>query len=234
MKKDQVVNCYIDGAARGNPGKAGWGAVLFFPDGKVIELGGANTHATNNQMELTAAIEALSFMNNQNISSSIVLRTDSTYVLRGITAWVFGWQKNGWRTSTDEPVANENLWRKLVELSGKNISWEKVKGHDGAFGNEMADTIATDFADNGKRDLFSGEKNDYENKFKDFVSLKKPIPKKSSSKKAYSYVSSVDGIVNVDSSWDECKRRVEGKKGARYKKVFSKTEESDLVALWKK
>ncbi len=243
MKKTiEEIHIYIDGAARGNPGPAGWGAVLFSSEGKVIELGGASLHATNNQMELKAALEALKFCSEKNPGAMIHMHTDSTYVLKGITGWVFAWEKNGWKTKTGEPVSNRDLWEALLPLVyayGKTntLVWEKVSGHAGDFGNEMADTIATSFADGENRLLYRGDKDQYEKLFSEGAAKKpkKPATSKSSksSAKAYSYVSLVNGIIAVDKTWGDCERRVKGKKSTRYKKVFSSTEESALIKSWK-
>lgn len=239
------VHIYIDGAARGNPGPAGWGAVLFFSDDKIIELGGASKHATNNQMELTAALEALRFCSAKNPSLVVHMHTDSTYVLKGITGWVFAWEKNGWKTKTGNPVSNRDLWEALLPLVymyGKTntLVWEKVSGHAGDFGNEMADTIATSFADGEMRSLYRGGKSEYEELFSESAKNKpqKKLNKSTSSKtkssaKAYSYISQVNGIIATDKTWAECERRVKGKRGVRYKKVFSKAEEESLIKSWK-
>jgi len=133
------VVIYPDGACSGNPGPGGWGVVLRW-NGTVRELHGADPQTTNNRMELTAAIQALEALNRP---SQVRLYTDSTYVLNGITKWVAGWQRNGWRTAAKKPVKNEDLWRQLVKaMEGHEISWLWVKGHAGDEGNERADALA--------------------------------------------------------------------------------------------
>ena len=133
------VVIYTDGACSGNPGPGGWGVVLRW-NGTVRELHGADPQTTNNRMELTAAIQALEALNRP---SQVRLYTDSTYVLNGITKWVAGWQRNGWRTAAKKPVKNEDLWRQLVKaMEGHEISWLWVKGHAGDEGNERADALA--------------------------------------------------------------------------------------------
>lgn len=146
MEKARTI-IYTDGAARGNPGKAGWGAILI--DGKkVFEIGGASKHATNNQMELTGPIEALKHIKKTEKNVSIEIFSDSKYVILGITEWIFNWQKNNWRNAAKKTVLNKELWEELYELSKLfKIKWIYVEGHCGHKWNERADEIATNFAD---------------------------------------------------------------------------------------
>ena len=133
------VVIYTDGACSGNPGPGGWGVVLRW-NGTQKELHGGEPETTNNRMELTAAIQALEALNRP---SRVQLHTDSTYLLNGITKWIAGWQRNGWRTSARKPVKNEDLWRRLIEaMNGHEVSWLWVKGHAGEEGNERADALA--------------------------------------------------------------------------------------------
>ena len=133
------VVIYTDGACSRNPGPGGWGVVLRW-NGTQKELHGGEPETTNNRMELTAAIQALEALNRP---SRVRLHTDSTYLLDGITKWIAGWQRNGWRTSAKKPVKNEDLWRRLVEaMNGHEVSWLWVKGHAGDEGNERADALA--------------------------------------------------------------------------------------------
>jgi ribonuclease HI len=133
------VVIYTDGACSRNPGPGGWGVVLRW-NGTVKELHGSDPLTTNNRMELMAAIQALEALSRP---SRVLLYTDSTYLLNGITKWVAGWQRNGWRTSARKPVKNEDLWRRLVAaMNGHEVSWLWVKGHAGDEGNERADALA--------------------------------------------------------------------------------------------
>ena len=135
----KTINVYTDGACKGNPGRGGWGAVLEF-DGKEREMYGGEPATTNNRMELTAVIEALSALTRP---CRVVLHTDSQYVQKGITEWITGWKARGWKTAAKEPVKNEDLWRKLDEVvRGHEIRWVWVKGHAGHDGNERADALA--------------------------------------------------------------------------------------------
>ena len=144
---------YTDGAARGNPGKAGWGVVIILGD-KVVEIGGASKHATNNQMELIAPIKALKYLKNKKINASLEIFLDSKYVVLGITEWIFNWQKKNWKNAAKKPVLNKELWQELYKLSQQfKIKWIYVEGHNGDKYNERADEIATSFADSNRIEL---------------------------------------------------------------------------------
>jgi ribonuclease HI len=135
---------YTDGACSGNPGPGGWGALLIAKDGnKVIrtrELSGGEPDTTNNRMELLAAINALEALERP---STLTVITDSAYVKGGITQWLFGWKKNGWKTASRAPVKNEDLWRRLDEAQKRHqVTWTWVKGHAGHPENEKADELA--------------------------------------------------------------------------------------------
>jgi ribonuclease HI len=135
-----VVEIYTDGACSGNPGPGGWGAVLTYA-GREMELhGGEATPTTNNRMELMAAIRALESLTRPSV---VNLHTDSTYLRSGITSWLAGWKRNGWRTSSKQAVKNEDLWRRLDDAASKHeVNWLWVKGHAGNPGNERADALA--------------------------------------------------------------------------------------------
>ena len=138
------VILFTDGACRGNPGPGGWGAYLEFKD-KKKSLHGFEDNTTNNRMELMAAIQRLKALKR---SCTIELKTDSKYVLQGITEWVTGWKKNGWKTAAKKPVKNVDLWQQLdSEVSRHQINWHWVKGHSGVHGNEMADQLANQAID---------------------------------------------------------------------------------------
>ena len=136
---DCVVNIYTDGACKGNPGVGGWGALLE-SDGRTRELYGGEVATTNNRMELMAVIRALEALKKP---CRVRLHTDSQYVQLGISKWIHGWKKNGWRTADKKAVKNAELWRELDELAqGHDIEWLWVKGHAGHDGNERADALA--------------------------------------------------------------------------------------------
>jgi len=135
---------YTDGACSGNPGPGGWGALLQAKDGETVlkerALNGGEANTTNNRMELLAAIAALEALDRP---SRITLVTDSAYVKNGVTGWIHGWKRNGWKTSTKKPVKNEDLWRRLDEAAARHdVTWEWVKGHAGHPENERADELA--------------------------------------------------------------------------------------------
>jgi len=133
------VTIYTDGACRGNPGPGGWGAILRF--GTVErELCGGESETTNNRMEMTAAIRALEALREP---CAVELHTDSTYLRDGITQWLEGWKRRGWRTAAKKPVRNQDLWLLLDDLSGRHdVTWHWVKGHSGHDDNERADELA--------------------------------------------------------------------------------------------
>ena len=135
-----VVEISTDGACLGNPGPGGWGAVLRYK-GTEKRISGSEPDTTNNQMELTAAIEGLAALTRP---STVIIYTDSTYVRNGIMKWVTGWQANGWKTKDRKPVKNADLWRRLVEEEKRHqVEWRWVKGHAGDHFNEIADELAT-------------------------------------------------------------------------------------------
>jgi ribonuclease HI len=133
------LEIFTDGACKGNPGRGGWGALLRWGSTE-RELWGGENDTTNNRMELTAVIEALRALT-RPVAATVY--TDSTYVQQGISKWIHGWKKNGWKTSAKEPVKNVDLWRALDEAVARHeIHWRWVKGHAGHDGNERADALA--------------------------------------------------------------------------------------------
>ncbi len=224
---------FSDGSAKGNPGQGGWGAIVC-ADEKVIELGGREAHTTNNRMELTAAIKSLSLIKKDG--ADIILNTDSAYVVNGITKWVYGWQKNNWKTSEKEPVVNKDLWEELIKVSsGKKIEWNQIGGHIGVPGNERCDEIATSFADNVAMKLFNGKFSVYKYDLSDIKGsgIKKKA-KKQNKMSAYSYLSLVHGVLKIDKTWAECEKRVKGVKGdVKFKKSVSAEDEKEIMKGWR-
>ncbi|MBI1235868.1 MAG: ribonuclease HI [Alphaproteobacteria bacterium] len=134
-----VITIHTDGACSGNPGPGGWGALLEWK-GHEKELYGGEAETTNNRMELMAAICALESLKRP---STVRLVTDSVYVRDGVTKWIHGWKKNGWKTAAKKPVKNEDLWRRLEEAARRHdVRWDWIKGHSGDPGNERADALA--------------------------------------------------------------------------------------------
>lgn len=143
MSELPQVKIATDGACKGNPGPGGWGVIIR--SGKhEKELSGGEAHTTNNRMELLAAIRGLEALNRP---CHVTLATDSVYVKDGITKWVHGWQRNGWRTADKKPVKNAELWQELVSATARHrIDWVWVKGHAGDPDNERADKLASEAA----------------------------------------------------------------------------------------
>ncbi|MEP5937137.1 MAG: ribonuclease HI [Erythrobacter sp.] len=140
MKEVQI---YTDGACKGNPGPGGWGALLRM-GGHEKELAGGERETTNNRMELTAAIKALQALTQP---CKVELYSDSKYVLDGITKWIHGWQKRGWKNASKKPVLNADLWRELLEAAKPHqMQWNWVKGHSGHPENDRVDQLASDQA----------------------------------------------------------------------------------------
>jgi ribonuclease HI len=134
-----LVEIFTDGACRGNPGPGGWAAIMR-ASGYEKELTGAETLTTNNRMEMTAAIMALEALKKP---STVHLYTDSTYLKDGITKWIAGWKRKGWKTADRKPVKNVDLWQRLeVAVAPHRVDWHWVRGHDGHVENERADLLA--------------------------------------------------------------------------------------------
>lgn len=266
MNPKSFITIFTDGASRGNPGPGGFGAIVIVSENndeiydlgyKIYELGGREEKTTNNRMELRAAIESLSFLSSLRIKPArrparrlegglaggdkglrISVHTDSAYMLNGITRWVHGWQKNGWKTKNKKAVLNGDLWRTLLELTeGKSIEWRLVGGHIGVAGNNRADEIATAFAEGKNPTLYEGSLAEYPvQNILDVthdrgLARERSAHRARSNTKAYSYVSLVDGYVETHKTWSECEARVKGKQ-ARYRKVCSADEERKLIAEW--
>ena len=134
-----IVEIFTDGACSGNPGPGGWGTILRYRE-EQRELSGGEPETTNNRMELMAAIAGLEALKR---ASKVQITTDSTYVKDGITRWIHGWKKNGWKTSAKKPVKNQDLWQRLDQaLAAHQVEWHWVRGHDGHPENERADALA--------------------------------------------------------------------------------------------
>lgn len=237
----ESVVIYCDGACSGNPGPGGWGSILIFKD-RVQELGGADPVTTNNRMEMTAVMEALKLClaNQAKINTrKIQIFTDSVYVIRGITQWIFGWKKRGWKNAGNEEVSNQDIWQELdsvVQSLKKNqfeIKWSFVKGHSGIAGNERCDEIAVAFSKKDYIDLYSGKAEDY---IFDVSVLpeERPLPdmkSKTPDNKVYWYLSLVNGVLSKHKTWAECEAMVKGRP-AKFKKVSSEEEAEAVKKSW--
>lgn len=239
--RDHPIVAFTDGAAKGNPGRGGWGAVAVTPDGHVTELGGAAAHTTNNQMELTGPIEVVSRLRAR--PEKIAIHTDSTYVIRGIREWIWAWRRRGWKTAGGTDVLNRELWERLaaaVAARAKDtIEWHYVRGHAGIPGNERADEIANAFALGRPLDLYDGPLLRYPLPILDVpddTSLPKRAAGSTSTGKTkaapHSYLSVVDGQPMRHATWAECERRVKGRSGARFKKAATPADEEAILRAW--
>jgi ribonuclease HI len=230
---------FTDGGSKGNPGPGGWGAIVVTPDGTVTELGGGSPHTTNNKMELSGAIAALEAVAAHD--APVVIYTDSTYLIQGITQWVRGWRKRGWKTAQGGEVLNRDLWERLSALTGARgagtVDWRWVRGHVGTPGNERVDEIATAFAMQRPVDLYHGPVTVYPRdvlQVPDDAGVPRRTPASGSRSKttAHSYLSVVDGVAMRHLTWAECERRVRGRSGARYKKAISADAEGAILREW--
>jgi ribonuclease HI len=238
MPAEMPTVVFADGAAKGNPGPGGWGAIVVTPDGRVIELGGGSRHTTNNRMELTAAIEALRHVG--RAPGRIAVHTDSVYVIRGIRDWIEAWRRRGWRTTEGGDVLNRDLWEALagVATHAGDVVWHYVRGHSGIPGNERADEIANAFAAGRRPPLYRGPLVGYGVAVLDVpddtsVPARRTAPGARGRQSApHSYVSLVDGRPARHATWAECERRVKGRSGARFKKAMSAKEEAEILRSW--
>jgi ribonuclease HI len=209
-----MIEIYTDGACSGNPGPGGWAAVIV-RDGATEELGGHEAQTTNNRMELRAALEAL-----RHVPPELPVRihTDSQYLLNGMTRWIGAWRRRGWVTTEGRPVENRDLWEALDAAAGRRVIWEYVRGHAGDEGNERANAIAQAHAAR-RRTPPAGAALQARNE----VVARRP---------GVSYLSLVDGEVRRHATWEECRARVHGVSGARFKKCASAAEEEATLRGW--
>lgn len=240
---------YTDGACSGNPGPGGWGTVIGCISGsqvKIQELGNAELNTTNNRMELKATLAGLrSVERSVQPTDSVQIYTDSVYVIKGITQWVFGWKKKGWKNAAGEDVVNQDIWNELDQvvyhvqkkMNGK-IKWDYVRGHQGTPGNERCDQIAVAFSKNEYISLYVG---DHDNYLFDILTppqiepIKENNWSKSSEKpKTVWYVVLKNGIITRYKTWAECEASVKGAPGVKFKKVTNEAEESELLKSWGK
>lgn len=240
----QPIVIFTDGACSGNPGPGGYGSILSTPDGKVCELGGGERDTTNNRMEMLAAIRALELIEPAP-QQTVLLYTDSTYMIKGITQWVIGWRSRGWKSAEGKDVANRDLWEELLRQVGRlkptKIEWKYVRGHAGIPGNERCDVIAVAFAKGTVCDLYDGPRDGYTiniDALPESMEAPERSSKSSSSKGSKSsgggpttYLSYLQGVVMRHSTWAACERRVKGRP-AKFKKAKSTHEESEILISW--
>ena len=229
---------FTDGACSGNPGPGGWGSVAVTPSGKVQELGAGAQETTNNRMEMTAVARAIMGLGDE--PGDLTVYTDSVYVIRGLTQWIHGWRRRGWKNAAGEDVANKDLWIWLEEVVSSRkplgkVDWQYVRGHMGIPGNERCDEIAVAFAKNKPISLYNGHLLNYAVPIYDLPELEalpEPRKKEAIRKKAHSYLSVVGGVAERHGTWAECERRVKGQSGAKFKKALSQEDESKILSGW--
>lgn len=228
---------FTDGSSLGNPGPGGWGALLAYPKlDELIELGGSKPLTTNNEMELMAIVSALTY--SLNSTSHVYIYTDSQYAINGITKWMYGWSKNGWKTASGDEIKNKGTFQTLYTLVGEkgkdNISFNHVRGHVGIPGNERVDDIARELAEGVNVHLYRGTLSGYSDKNILHIPSVEEAQKTSTSKKsgkAFSYLSLVDDVVERHTTWTECESRVKGVK-AKFKKALSQNHEQEILREW--
>lgn len=236
MNFDSLI-IFTDGACTGNPGPGGWAAILVSPKGQIRELGGKASETTNNRMELMGAIKALAALKTPS-TDQIILYTDSTYVIRGITQWIWGWRSRGWKNAEGKDISNRDLWEDLSaqvqRLKPSKIEWKYVRGHTGVPGNERCDEIAVGFANGKWVDLYEGPLLHYGIAIHDLPEDQNLPEMRSSEKKAppYSYLSLHGGVVMRHETWADCERRVKGQSQAKFKKAKSEQDEREILRSW--
>ena len=232
---------FTDGAAKGNPGPGGWGAIVVTPDQRVTELGGGSPHTTNNKMELSGAIAALRHVADRPVPWPSI-RTPPTSSRASRSGCGDGASAGGRRRRASD-VLNRDLWEELSSLVGARargeVDWRWVRGHVGTPGNERVDEIAVAFALQRAADLYDGPIDGYPLPILDLPDdtalPKRPAGSTSGSKSkaaAYSYLSVVDGVPMRHRTWAECEGRVKGRSGARFKKAASAADESTILRGW--
>jgi ribonuclease HI len=237
-ERDIVV--FTDGAAKGNPGPGGWAAIVVTPSGEVIELGGGAPYTTNNKMEISGANRALEYL--RRTPGRVTIHTDSTYLIHGITQWIHGWRRKGWKTASGGDVLNRELWEELAALISERgrdngVAWRHVRGHAGIPGNERADEIAVAFSNGGGIDLYRGRLDIYDVPILDLAS-RPPRPPLAivaigAGRASRTPISSLLGGVPMrHATWADCERRVKGQSGARFKKAMSAMEEAQILRQW--
>ena len=219
---------YSDGATSGNPGPSGWAYLAISPHGEILEHAESVEHSTNNAMEILSALEGMRAILDQDPNARIEFRTDSQYLIRGITQYLRGWKSRNWLTLQGTPVAHQALWEELENLGGPSHAWVYVPGHAGFPGNERVDSLAVLCSKGSAPDLYRGPAQNYRIPLRDLTA---PIPKIRKYPKAI-YLSLVDGKLHRDETWVACEKRVKGQRGVKFKKVESSEEESLTLKSW--
>ncbi len=217
-----------DGACSGNPGPGGWGSIIETSSGFIQELGGAETQTTNNRMELSAVIQALSQADRllkKYPEKSIEIFTDSQYVINGIQKWIIGWKSRDWKTLEGQDVSNRDLFEELDAIQAKlkmqlQVKWTHVSGHAGILGNERCDQIAVQFSKGEQPELFSGDKKDYSLDLHDRTPF------------TAFYLVLYNGDFLRFKTWPVCQKFTQGKGSIRYKKIGNEIQFRETVKNW--
>jgi ribonuclease HI len=241
MSKRQEIIIFSDGACSQNPGQGGWAAIIFrFNENDsqsfIKEMGGFNPYTTNNEMELTAALNSLIEVKEEN--KKISLFTDSKYLVDGVKFWIPSWKQNQWKKKDNTEIKNLDLWIQIDKIFNyrkeKNLSdidFIHIPGHQGIVGNERCDEIAVKFSKNEKVELFEGSYSEYKKKFG--IDLMTGLLK--NQKPFYiSYIeSNLENAFQTHDTWADCEKRVKGVKNAKFKKVYSMDEAMEVLKKWK-
>jgi ribonuclease HI len=238
---------YTDGACSGNPGPGGYGSIIT-DFTSVTELGQYYPQTTNNRMEMQAVLSALNFvLQTYKSVGQIQIFTDSVYVIRGSTQWLFGWKKRGWKTADNKEVTNQDLWQSMDQLLYQittkyslKIKWSFIRGHKGIAGNERCDEIGVAFSKRQDIQLFSGDAKSYYFDVID-IPIEEALPDMKSHSKTDStekkqtwYLSLINNQVAKYTTWKDCEAAVKGRPGVKFKKVTSSAEEDALLKSWGK
>lgn len=237
MKKCSYL-LFTDGACSGNPGKGAWAFVAIelredLSKSPVFEMAGYEDHTTNNRMELMALMSAIRWLAKKDFDQAAIW-TDSKYALEGLRSWMFGWQKRNWLTQEGNPVSNKDLWQEALQLEKdlgplwKKIKLEKLPGHHGILGNERCDQLARECISQQHADTYEGPLKDHPFG----MDMLKTEPAKAQGLGEFWYLSLIAGSAQRHKTWPECEAFVRGKKGAKFKKVYSVQEETLILKGW--
>ena len=233
------IEIYTDGACRGNPGPGGWAALLYYSsshDPEVEELGSGVPYTTNNQMELQAAIAALRHLGSPPSGTPLIVWTDSTYLIQGVTKWSARWILNSWRTQQNTLVINAERWQELLALCrGLCLEWRHVRAHRGHPENTRVDALAVEFALGRSPALYRGSRSQYP-LHAAASSLPPSVPKQSAFRgspgKSGHYISLINGVLARHAGWEDCRARVHGVPRARFQKIQDPAQEAQVLARW--
>ncbi|MFN8943057.1 MAG: RNase H family protein [Pseudobdellovibrionaceae bacterium] len=233
LKDENRIIIYTDGACSGNPGIGGWAFVLFDGQTTIYESASFDPQTTNNRMEMSGVIFAFHAL--QKLSAAglsmgpIHVHSDSSYVIQGITTWIFGWKKRGWKNLEGKDIANQSLWTQLDEAVApfrKQIQWIHVPGHAGIPGNERCDELSVKAMREKIEIQTMSLKSEYE------FDIFSPVELAKFKKIDPYYLSLVNGALKKHATWSECEATVKGRTGVKFKKIKSLNEEVQVLKDW--